>query len=69
MILIAALRSVWNSSSRRVRMGATTTLSPVWMPIGSTFSIPQTMMQVSDASRITSNSISFHPATLSSTST
>jgi len=29
MILIAADRSAWNSSSRRVRMGATTTLSPV----------------------------------------
>ncbi len=69
MIRMAALLSVWYSSSRRVRMGATTTLSPVWTPIGSTFSMPQTMMQVSPESRITSNSISFHPATLSSTST
>jgi len=39
---------------------------PVWMPIGSTFSIPQTMIQVSEESRITSNSISFQPRTLSS---
>jgi len=31
--------------------------------------MPHTMMQVSAASRITSNSISFHPTTDSSTST
>ncbi len=36
-------------------------LSPVWTPIGSTFSILQIVMQVSAPSRITSYSISFQP--------
>ncbi len=69
MILIEAVLSIWNSSSRSVRIGATTTDSPVWMPIASTFSMPQTMRQQSFLSRITSNSTSFQPITDSSTST
>ena len=44
-------------------------LSPVWTPTGSKFSILHTVMQLSRPSRITSNSISFHPATLRSMST
>ena len=44
-------------------------LSPVWMPIGSMFSIEHTMMQLSALSRTTSISYSFHPSTLSSIST
>ena len=59
----------WYSRSVRVRAGATVTLSPVWMPIGSTFSIAQTMMQLSAQSRTTSISNSFQPTMLSSIST
>jgi hypothetical protein len=36
--------------------------SPVWTPIGSRFSIEQTITQLSARSRITSSSYSFHPA-------
>ncbi len=43
--------------------------SPVWTPIGSMFSMEQTMMQLSALSRTTSISYSFQPSTLSSTST
>ena len=43
--------------------------SPVWMPIGSRFSIEQTMMQLSFLSRTTSISNSFQPITDSSSST
>ena len=43
--------------------------SPVCTPIGSTFSIEQTMMQLSALSRTTSISNSFQPSTLSSIST
>ena len=35
--------------------------SPVWMPMGSKFSMLQTVMQLSKASRTTSYSSSFHP--------
>ena len=59
----------WYSRSVRVRAGATVTLSPVWMPMGSTFSIAQTMMQLSAQSRTTSISNSFQPTMLSSIST
>ena len=38
---------IWNSLSVSVSAGATVIESPVWMPIGSTFSIEQTMMQLS----------------------
>ena len=43
--------------------------SPVCTPMGSMFSIEQTMMQLSALSRTTSISNSFHPSTDSSTST
>ncbi len=66
---IEASRRIWYSLSVRVRAGATVTLSPVWMPIGSTFSIEQTMMQLSARSRTTSISNSFQPSTDSSIST
>ena len=41
-------------------------LSPVWTPIGSTFSMEQTTTTLSILSRITSSSNSFHPMTDSS---
>ena len=44
-------------------IGATVIESPVWTPIGSMFSMPQTMMQLSFLSRTTSSSYSFHPST------
>ncbi len=66
---IEASRIRWYSRSVSVSAGATVTESPVWMPIGSTFSIAQTMMQLSARSRTTSISYSFQPSTLSSTST
>ena len=50
-------------------MGATTIESPVWTPIGSRFSMPQMAIAVSEASRSTSNSISYQPSRLRSTST
>ncbi len=62
-------RMRWYSRSVSVRAGATVTLSPVWTPIGSTFSIAQTMMQLSALSRTTSISNSFQPTMLSSIST
>ena len=43
--------------------------SPVWMPMGSMFSMLQMVMQVSFESLITSYSNSFQPSMLSSTST
>ena len=49
--------------------GATTIESPVWIPIGSMFSMLHTVMQLSRASRTTSYSISFQPCRHSSTST
>ena len=64
-----ASRIRWYSRSVKVRAGATVTLSPVCTPIASTFSMEQTMMQLSARSRTTSISNSFHPSTLSSTST
>ncbi len=59
----------WYSRSVSVSAGATVTLSPVCTPIGSTFSMAQTMMQLSALSRTTSISYSFQPSTLSSIST
>ena len=43
--------------------------SPVWTPMGSRFSMLQTVMQVSAPSRITSYSISFQPSSERSTRT
>ena len=60
---------IWYSLSVSVRAGATVIESPVCTPIGSTFSIEQTMMQLSALSRTTSISNSFQPSTLSSMST
>ncbi len=65
---IEALRITWNSLSVSVCAGATVIESPVWMPIGSRFSIEQTMMQLSLRSRTTSISYSFQPISDSSMS-
>jgi len=64
---IEPVRMRWYSLSVRVRAGATVIESPVCTPIGSTFSIEQTMMQLSALSRTTSISNSFQPSTDSST--
>ncbi len=66
---IEASRITWYSLSVSVSAGATVTESPVWMPIGSIFSIEQMMMQLSALSRTTSISYSFQPSTDSSIST
>ncbi len=66
---IAWSRSAWYCLSVSVCCGATQTLSPVWTPIGSRFSIEQTITTLSDASRITSSSNSPQPSTDSSIST
>ncbi|MNL21098.1 hypothetical protein D3C87_1423730 [compost metagenome] len=63
-----ALRRIWYSLSVRVCAGATVIESPVWMPIGSRFSIEQMMMQLSALSRTTSISYSFQPSSDSSIS-
>ena len=63
---IEASRMIWYSLSVSVSAGATVMESPVWMPIGSTFSIEQMMMQLSLRSRTTSISNSFQPSTDSS---
>jgi hypothetical protein len=68
-VLIAIVRRSWYSSSFSVCDGATTIDSPVWIPIGSRFSMLQTVMQLSRPSRTTSYSISFQPRRHSSTST
>ena len=69
MMANAASRMRWYSLSESVMMGATVTLSPVCTPMGSMFSMPQTMMQLSLRSRTTSSSYSFQPRTLLSMST
>ena len=66
---IDAFRIIWYSLSVNVRAGATVIESPVWIPIGSTFSIEQTIIQLSFLSLITSISNSFHPSRHSSTKT
>jgi hypothetical protein len=58
----AASRIVWYSTSVRVWAGATVIESPVWVPIGSRFSIEQTTTALSAPSRMTSSSYSFQPA-------
>ena len=64
-----AARMRWYSLSVSVRAGATVMLSPVCTPIGSMFSMAQTMMQLSARSRTTSISNSFQPKRLSSIKT
>ena len=61
MIRTPASRMRWYSLSESVIAGATVILSPVCTPIGSRFSIGQTMTTLSLRSRITSSSYSFHP--------
>ncbi|MNE62178.1 hypothetical protein D3C80_1574460 [compost metagenome] len=56
-----ALRRIWYSLSVRVCAGATVMESPVCTPMGSKFSMEQTMMQLSFLSRTTSISYSFQP--------
>lgn len=63
-----ALRMIWYSLSVRVCAGATVIESPVCTPIGSKFSMAQTMMQLSFLSRTTSISYSFQPISDSSIS-
>ncbi len=58
----------WYSLSVSVCAGATVIESPVCTPMGSKFSIEQTMMQLSLRSRTTSISNSFQPSTASSSS-
>ncbi|MNI27173.1 hypothetical protein D3C73_808980 [compost metagenome] len=65
---IDALRMIWYSLSVSVWAGATVIESPVCTPIGSRFSIEQTMMQLSALSRTTSISNSFQPSNDSSIS-
>ena len=69
MTAIAWSRSFWYWRSVSVCCGATVTLSPVWTPIGSTFSIEQTITTLSAPSRMTSSSNSPQPSTDSSIST
>ena len=64
-----ASRMRWYSLSVRVNTGATVIESPVWIPIGSMFSMLQTIIALSFLSRTTSVSYSFQPSTDSSTST
>ncbi len=64
-----ASRSSWYASSESVICGATVTESPVCTPIGSRFSIEQTITTLSSLSRTTSSSNSSQPRTDSSTST
>ena len=62
-------RRCWYSRSVSVIAGATVIESPVCTPIGSRFSIEQTMTTLSAVSRITSSSYSFQPMIDSSRST
>lgn len=66
MTFSAAVLRRWWSVSERVRQGATTMDSPVWIPMASRFSMLQMMMQLSLESLMTSYSYSFHPRTDSS---
>jgi hypothetical protein len=69
MTAIAWSRSFWYWRSVSDICGATVTESPVWTPIGSTFSIEQTTTTLSAPSRMTSSSNSPQPSTDSSIST
>ena len=66
---IESSRIAWYSRSVSVWIGATVIESPVWTPIGSRFSMEQTITAVPARSRITSISNSFQPSRHSSTST
>ena len=61
-----AVLILWYCLSLRVCMGAIVMLSPVWTPIGSTFSMEHTMMALSLLSLMTSISNSFQPMSDSS---
>ena len=69
MMAMAASRMRWYSGSVSVSTGATVMLSPVWMPMGSRFSMEQITSTLSSRSRTTSSSNSFQPRMLSSMST
>ena len=69
MMPMATSRIRWYSRSVRVIAGATVIESPVCTPIGSKFSIEQTMTTLSARSRMTSSSYSFQPRIDSSIST
>ncbi len=69
MMAMAASRIRWYSLSVSVWAGATVMLSAVWTPMGSKFSMEQTMTTLSALSRITSSSNSFQPMIDSSMST
>ena len=60
MTFRAAVLRRWWSVSERVRQGAQTMDSPVWIPMASRFSMLQMMMQLSLESLMTSYSYSFH---------
>ena len=59
----------WYSLSDNVCAGATVTLSPVWIPIGSIFSMLHIIIALSLRSLTTSISYSFHPSKDSSIKT
>src|SRR5919202_1514044 len=61
MIRMAASRMLWYSRSVSVMAGATVIESPVCTPIGSKFSMEQTITTLSARSRMTSSSYSFQP--------
>ena len=66
MIAMAASRIAWYCRSVRVCAGATVIESPVWMPMGSRFSMEQMITTLSLRSRMISSSYSFQPITDSS---
>ena len=57
----AISRIRWKVRSDKVIAGATVMESPVWIPIGSIFSMVQIITTLSFLSRSNSNSYSFHP--------
>ena len=69
MMPMATSRIRWYSRSVSVIAGATVIESPVCTPIGSRFSIEQTITTLSARSRMTSSSYSFQPRIDSSIST
>jgi hypothetical protein len=69
MMPIERSRIAWYSRSVSVIAGATVIESPVCTPIGSRFSIEQTITTLSAWSRMTSSSYSFQPRIDSSRST
>ncbi len=69
MMPMATSRIRWYSRSVSVMAGATVIESPVCTPIGSKFSMEQTITTLSARSRMTSSSYSFQPRIDSSIST